>query len=325
MPKVPFVPRPQVTAPSSAKLAIAARQATAKAKQERKERRKPLVPESYVAVRATADQADKADENQGGFSVPRDIAPLCMHKGLAAFFRGIRTPPSSCHDRGFPASALWRPLSHTPSVRVLLQLGTGCPDKPFTDHADMRFVNVLLPHLSSCAAWQHQTRRFTERFDYHFSNGTIAQTLFKPQHPCMRHRVIASRPRCATYLELTRPHVEYPNALRIEQVVETKCEVASLTALDVDRVEVRHIHAFNTGAWVYRVVKLWHGDTVERAMEARQSMAPRIEVSLELLHEKHTQMHDVPYIIASCLLRIRDMLNMSVNFSKNSHFTGKVW
>lgn len=248
------------------------------------------------------------------FEVATDVAQLCTNAKLQAFMRHATT------RRVRMQASDVRTLS-SPRTRLFLVLGdVDASTNAFFAHVHSQFVDVLKPRLQACPGWTTQTRRFTERFDFHYRNGLIAQTLFKPQDPFVSHRIVMQQPAEAVMLRLRQPRAVFPRNVCLQQVHEVKCEVPCLQTADLQRVEVRHIHAYCHGAWIYRVVKCWKGATMNKAMQARQVSPARIEISIELLPSEYAARRNVSYTVASCLLKVRDFINSSVLEPETARF-----
>lgn len=268
---------------------------------QRRQRRRSLQPEKLHAV------------SDGGFEAPSDVAQLCTHPTLQAFVQRATA-------RRVRMDAPGVRLLGRPRTRLFLFLGDVQPSGTFFSHVHSQFVDVLKPRLQACPDWQTQTKRFTERFDFHYRNGLVAQTLFAPQDPFLNHRIVVQQPVEAVLLQLQQPCKVFPQNVCLQQVHEVPCEVPCLQTTDLQQVDVRHIHAFCNGAWIYRVIKCWKGDSLSGALHARQVSPARIEISIELLHKEYRAIHDQAYTVASALLKVRDLVNSSVLEPENAHF-----
>lgn len=291
--------------PSPTRRACSLRAATqqlrrdARQKHRRHLRRRPLKPE---VTRTVCD-----------FEVCTDVATLCVHPRLQAFVRRAITRRIRMHAPDVL-------LLGKPRIRLFFLLGDVQESGDFFANVHSQFVDVLKPRLQACPGWKTQTKRFTERFDFHYRNGLTAQTLFKPQDPYLSHRIVMQKPAEALMLQLHQPCQMFPKNVCLQQVHEVKCEVPCLQTVDLHRVEVRHIHAFCHGAWIYRVIKCWKGATLNQALQARQLSPARIEISIELLHAEYPKADDVTFTIASALLKVRSFVNSSVLDPENARF-----
>ena len=258
-------------------------------------------------------------EVEGRFYTTPDIAALAQHPRLYRVVRAAHFQTVTCTHKGGSGRA----PTATANRRLFFTLGD-FDGTAFTAHVHDAFLDDLLRRMRGFPAWKDATKRVTDRFDFRLHNGLTVQTLFKPKPPFVRSRVVVSEADAAVVLPMRQSSAHCPSAVRVQVVNETPLELPHTKDLTTHSVEIRSFSAFASRAWVYRMSQCWRGATLQQAEEARMLSPPRVEVTLELLHDVYTDVADTVLTTASALLKMKDLLPQNVWAIDRVQFDGSV-
>lgn len=247
---------------------------------------------------------------RGEFEVPTDIAPLVHDPQLLAFMREATT--RTVHIRDQKDNGLFTAVPSTARARLLFEF---CHGTPLRQKLHAYFVDSLRRRMARNRQWSRacHTRAVT-RYDYHLADtDVVIQTLMMPRPPFLVNQNTAVKPHQDMLLALSHNREHRPTHIRIRQVDAVQFQWApSVQSCGAESVEKHVMYVFKAGAWVFRMEDIWRGANVQDVETAATNIEPETRLTMELLFTEYHARKDVQFMLASALLKLRQIVNDSL-------------
>ena len=224
------------------------------------------------------------------FVVPEDVARACLSPAIFTLLHGavgstIPDPKKRHqHTAGHQAQE---------EMRLLLFLGER-DGTEFQPYVTKRFAERLEERLrASASCWDDATPMWTDREDFYMDDGSVLQTLLIPTSPFLSTRVARTKCCVAAALDFEQPCEHRPHMVCVQHITQVCGDVTNLDidSMDTQRVIFRKFMAFRSGAWTYRISKVWEGTSHAEVMTTKCMVDPRWEVHLELNYKRYRGHH----------------------------------